>query len=183
MYSESSLASGHGRGIRLRRGGGIVAILVCLAVSAAACGGPGSANPGGGTSASGLRFAQCMRAHGVAVPDPSSGGGLNLSGINQNSPQFQHAAGICGRPAGANPSQQAQDETQGLEFARCMRAHGVPNYSDPTTNGQGGITSHVSRGSGGPGPKSPVFQRAVQACRSVMPGGGNTGSGNGGSGG
>ena len=168
----------------MRRSGRLAAVLVCLAVSAAACGGPGgSPGSGGGTGrqTSGLRFAQCMRAHGVSnFPDPT-GGMVNLSGINQNSPQFQHAAGICGRSAGPNPSQQAQNQAKGLEFARCMRAHGVPNYADPTTNGQGGITSHVSGGSGGPGPKSPVFQTAVRACRSLLPGGGNSGGGNGGS--
>jgi hypothetical protein len=182
MNSKSSLASRQGRGNRLRRGGGIVAILACLAASAAACGGPGgSANPGAGngTQASGVAFALCMRAHGVSrFPDPS-GGVVNLSGINQNSPQYQHAAGICGRPAGADPSQQAQGMVKGLAFARCMRANGVPDYSDPTANGQGGITSHVSRGSGGPSDKSPVFQRAERACRSVLPGGGNSGSGSG----
>jgi len=168
----------------MRRGGHLAAVLVCLAVSAAACGGPGgSANPSGGngTSASGRHFAQCMRAHGVPnFPDPS-GGVVNLAGINQNSLQFRHAAGICGRPAGAGPSQQTQGEAKGLTFARCMRAHGVPNYADPTANGQGGITSHVSRGSGGPGPRSPVFQAAERACRPVLPGSGNSGSGNDGS--
>lgn len=179
MKSKASPSRGHGRANRLRRDGGVVAVLVCLAVSAAACGGPGgSADPGadGGTSASGVEFAQCMRAHGVPnFPDPS-GGRVNLSGINQNSPQYQHAAGICGRPADAGPSQQAQGMANGLAFARCMRAHRVPNYADPVANGQGGFTSHMSSGSGADR-KSPVFQAAERACRSLLSGGGNHGSG------
>jgi hypothetical protein len=178
MNSKSSLARGHGRGNWLRRGSSLAAVLACLAVSAAGCGGPGgSADPGSAGSGNGVRFAECMRAHGVPnFPDPS-GGGVNLSGINQNSPQYQHAAGICGRPAGAGPSQQAQGMAKGLAFARCMRAHGVSDYADPVANGQGGFTSHGSSGNGGLSPKSPTFQRAARACRSVLSGDGNPGSG------
>jgi len=174
MNSNTSLASGHGRANRLRRGSGLAAIVVCVAAFATACGGPGgSANPGSGGSGNGVRFAQCMRTHGVPnFPDPS-GSGVNLSGINQKSPQYQHAAGICGRPAGAGAAQQAQAVAKALEFSRCMRAHGVLNYSDPTVSNSGNgssITSHMSSGSG-VDRKSPVFQDALRACRSVWPGG------------
>jgi hypothetical protein len=179
MNSKASLASAHGRGNRLRRDGGIAAVLVCLAAFAAACGGPGgSAIPGyvNGTPDSPVAFAQCMRAHGVPnFPDPS-GGLFNLSGMDQGSPQFQHAAGICGR-SGQNPgpARQAQGLAKGLAFARCMRAHGVPNFSDPVANGDGGITSRVRVG-GGVDPRSPVFQAAARACLSVLPNGGKPGN-------
>ena len=181
MNSNTSLASGR-RGSRLRRGSGLVAVVVCVAALAAACGGPGgSADPGyvNGTPDSGLAFAQCMRAHGVPnFPNPS-GGQVNLSGVNQNSPQFQHAAGLCGRPASAGPAQQAQGLAKVVAFARCMRAHGLPNYPDPTvSNSSNGssITTRISAGSG-VDPKSPVFQAAARACRSLRPGGGKPGSG------
>ena len=46
-----------------------------------------------------LKFAECMRAHGVSnFPDPStSGGGISLGGpgMNMNSPQFQSAQHAC----------------------------------------------------------------------------------------
>lgn len=142
MNSKASPARGHGGRNRLRRRGRLAAVLMCLAVSAAACGVAAcSADPGNGngTSDSGLAFAQCMRANGVRnFPNPSGNGVVNLSGINQNSPQFQHAAGICGQSANADPAQQqAQGLAKGLAFSRCMREHGVTNYPDPTASNSG----------------------------------------------
>lgn len=182
MNSKTSLASGHGGGDRVRRGSGLAAVVVCVAGFAAACGGPGgSADPGSGNGApgSGVAFAQCMRAHGVPNFPSPSGGQLNLSGVDQNSPQFQHAGGICGRPANAGAAQQAQGVARALAFARCMRAHGVPNFPDPTVSNSGNgssITIHMSSGSG-LDLKSPVFQAAARVCRSLLPGGGKHGSG------
>ena len=49
--------------------------------------------------AQGLKFADCMRAHGVTnFPDPSSGGGFvvkSSSDFNPNSPTFQSALRAC----------------------------------------------------------------------------------------
>ena len=47
-----------------------------------------------------LRFAQCMRSHRVALPDPDSSGRIPdpaSVGINQGSPQFEAANQACGR--------------------------------------------------------------------------------------
>lgn len=53
-----------------------------------------------------------------------------------------------------------------LNFSRCMRAHGVPNFPDPQFSG-GGI-----RIQGGPGldKNSPNMQAAFRACHSILPG-------------
>ena len=56
-----------------------------------------------------------------------------------------------------------------LAYARCMRAHGVPNFPDPQTTG-GGIGQPGGIGfGGGPGfdPRhpSPQFQAANRACQ------------------
>jgi hypothetical protein len=49
-----------------------------------------------------VHFAQCMRAHGINVPDPqvSTNGGLSIKvgpgqGTDPNSPQFQSAQSAC----------------------------------------------------------------------------------------
>jgi len=43
-----------------------------------------------------LKFASCMRAHGVAkFPDPKGGGMIVGSDLDPNSPQFQSALGAC----------------------------------------------------------------------------------------
>ena len=184
MESTASSGSGHARRSLLRREGRIAAVLACLAALATACGGPdGSSSPGyaGGTPTSALAFAQCMRAHGVpGFPDPS-GGQFNFTGINQNSPQFRSAAGICGGQAPVSAaSQEAQGLAKGLEFARCMRAHGVRNFPDPVaSNGSDGSSITISGGNG-VDPNSPAFQTAQRTCRSLLPGG-SSGGGNSGS--
>jgi hypothetical protein len=50
--------------------------------------------------AQGLRFAQCMRTHGVALPDPDSSGRIPdpaSVGIDQGSPQFEAANQACAK--------------------------------------------------------------------------------------
>ena len=45
-----------------------------------------------------LKFAQCMRSHGVPNypdPNPSDPGVVRLIGVDQNSPQFQSAQKVC----------------------------------------------------------------------------------------
>ncbi len=43
-----------------------------------------------------LKFAQCMRSHGVPnFPDPTNAGVVHLIGVDQNSPQFESAAKTC----------------------------------------------------------------------------------------
>lgn len=182
MTSTTSPARGHARRSLLRRDGRVPAVLACIAALATACGGPGgSAIPGyvNGTPGSPVAFARCMRAHGVpGFPDPS-GGQWNFTGVNPNSPQFTHAVGICGGQSPVSAaSQQAQGLAKGLRFARCMRAHGVRNFSDPVA-GNDSNGSQISS-SGGMDPNSPVFQAALRACRSLLPGG-SSGGGNSGS--
>jgi hypothetical protein len=55
-----------------------------------------------------------------------------------------------------------------LAYSRCMRAHGVPNFPDPTPQGHGGFSISLPQGVD---PRSRQFQAADQACKSQMPGG------------
>lgn len=55
----------------------------------------------------------------------------------------------------------------GEKFAACVRSHGVPNFPDP--NAQGVIQFGSA---GGIDPGSPKVQSALQACRKVLPNGG-----------
>lgn len=56
---------------------------------------------------------------------------------------------------------------QFLQFAKCMRAHGVPNFPDPSSSGGIEITPNS-----GLKPGSPAFQAAQKICRTKLPGGG-----------
>jgi hypothetical protein len=71
----------------------------------------------------------------------------------------------CGSSSKPGTSASAGD-SQAFEFARCMRSHGVPDYSDPTVTG-GGVINKL-----GTNPQSPAFQAAQRACRRLMPAGG-----------
>jgi len=54
-----------------------------------------------------------------------------------------------------------------LAFARCIRAHGVPDFPDPG--------SRLSSNSGGDvDPYNPTFEAAYHACRSLLPPGQQT---------
>jgi hypothetical protein len=173
---------------RLRRTAMVTGALVGLVVMAAGCGGswnPGVAHLGkssGGSREKGWEaFARCMRAHGEpSFPDPSSKGGFDLSGVDQNSPQFQSAAGgACAslEPHNLTPPAAQQAARAGLEaglrFAHCMRAHGISNFPDPKQQGAGGIVLATGPGAG-INPNSPQLKRAQQACRSLSPGGAST---------
>ena len=91
-----------------------------------------------------LKYSRCMRSHGVPnFPDPNNGGGLTLpAGVNRNSPAFQSAQKACQSlmPGGAggvgtSGEKSALTRAQGLSLAKCMRAHGVPNFPDPDASG------------------------------------------------
>lgn len=126
-----------------------------------------------GSAALGAKFSACMRKHGVEnFPDPNGQGVIQISsgtGIDPSSPTFQSAQSTCqkllpngGRPT---PQQQAQMQQKMLAFSKCMRAHGIKDFPDPTNGGL--------RLRGGPGsdlnPNDAQFQAAQQACQGNLP--------------
>jgi hypothetical protein len=72
------------------------------------------------------------------------------------------ATAACG--SSGEPSDTASSGNPALEFARCTRAHGVPNFPDPTPGGglQIGPSSGIN-------PRSPAFQAAQRACAKFGP--------------
>jgi hypothetical protein len=62
-----------------------------------------------------------------------------------------------------SPGEASQSEQ--LQFAQCMRSHGVPNYPDPSPTG--GTLNAIS--AAGINSQSPSFQSAVQACQKYNP--------------
>jgi hypothetical protein len=182
----------------------IVACLAVVAVGAglSACGSSGSttSTSGGTTGAQAqarLNLAKCFRAHGINVPDPSSGGGpAGGGGIFRQLRNYSQAQVTAARQAcqkyftaafpqlNISPQQRAQLQQQLVKFAACMRSHGV-NVPDPTFNGGGGA------GGGGFGFRqgfsssqrnSPAFQTALKACQSLRPRFGRGGPGGAGGG-
>jgi hypothetical protein len=194
MVEAARLLSRNARPARKRGAGRLAAALalvtlVAVALLVAGCGGSkkadatppptasGGSGSGGGQSKSSeqlVKYAQCMRSHGLSdFPDPVNGQ-LSLrvtkgSDLDPNSSAFKSAAQACQSlaPAGLQrgSGQSTQQQTQFLKFAQCMRKHGVSNFPDPQAGGfliQGSIQ------------QNPNFGSAMQACRPLLPAGGVT---------
>src|SRR4051794_40541548 len=72
-----------------------------------------------------LKQAQCMRRHGVDVPDPKPGRGLILNGDMANPDQVDRARRSCEKEVGKPPAPQLTEKQQrefreaALKHARC----------------------------------------------------------------
>lgn len=149
--------------------GVVIALVVAsCAIALAACGSAkpattaASLNPSTTTAQhAALRFAQCMRAHGVSnFPDPASNGRAPTSDhVNKRSPAFRTAAQAC-HPlmiamAAIKPK---TSHARDIREAECMRTHGVPNFPDPLPGGGYDYPGSIN-------PNSPAFQRASNECQ------------------
>ncbi|HET9848507.1 MAG TPA: hypothetical protein VFR68_08140 [Candidatus Dormibacteraeota bacterium] len=137
-----------------------------------------------------LAFTQCMRAHGVDMPDPGANGAVSIGGgpgnpVDQATMEAAQNACRSKLPKGGHqPSaaEQKQFQDQAIKFAQCMRAHGV-DMPDPTfSNSGGGALVQQSIGNG-VDPTSAQFQAAQKTCQSLMPGRPGSGTVTSGSGG
>jgi hypothetical protein len=136
--------------------GCLVPVLLVVTVAAAACsrspGGAVVATAGGGATpsatpslsflAQGIRYAQCMRQHGIPMPDPSvdANGGVHIAGVDKQSLDgdvFNNGLRACEPYKPVAPPDLLTDKlaTQ-REYSRCMRAHGVENFPDPDPDGR-----------------------------------------------
>ena len=130
----------------------VIAVLAGAAISG--CGSTGHPSRTTATSndhALGVRFASCMRDHGVpSFPDPETSAGIQIpvSLAKNPSPAFKSAMQACHylmAAEGSPPVVSASQKAAAVKLAQCMRKHGVPNYPDPTyQNGQ--LDTAVYRG-------------------------------------
>jgi hypothetical protein len=117
-----------------------------------------------------LAYSQCMRTHGVPdYPDPDSSGHVSItadsgSDLNPHSPALQSALQACQSLAAYKGHRTQADKQHLVEYAACMRSHGVPDFPDPVFSSSGAeidLPQSVD-------PHSPVFQAADQACRPLL---------------
>jgi hypothetical protein len=162
-----------------------VALALALAGSLTACSSGGDGSPGGsaGTNADIQRqldisrqVSQCARAHGYpAFPDPvidaneivyPDTAGLDLKETFRALEQVPECKALLdqrnvGRPS--DPPVSAEDLTKLREFAKCVRAHGIPEWPDPRADGTFPINGTPLENEG----KSDRFLSAVDACKSI----------------
>jgi hypothetical protein len=168
---------------------------IVLSLALGACGGPsdegvatlgnengdedGSATEQVDPEEAQLAFAECMREHGVDVPDPAprggTGGGQILIGPGQriDEENFEEADAACRHHLEGvfdEPSDEELQEMQdgALAFARCMRENGVEDHPDPKFE-NGGTTLEISADDV---MDDPDFEAAEEECRKHLPGAG-----------
>jgi hypothetical protein len=116
-----------------------------------------------------LKFAQCMREHGVDMPDPTPGGGVRMNGEGLSEDQMEAAQSACQKwmdmaePEDGGQELSEEEKQSFLDMAACMRERGY-NFPDPTFDG-GRVTQKVEKGEGDlPGPDDPAFQTDMEEC-------------------
>jgi hypothetical protein len=120
------------------------------------------------------KWAGCMRQHGVQMADPTIGdqGAISISASGVSQSTFQAASTACQSlhqaaqaANGGGQASQKPDPAKLVNFAKCMRAHGVADFPDPSSSG--GI--QISGGSGSDlSPDNPTFKKAQQVCQPIL---------------
>jgi hypothetical protein len=161
------------------------ALLAAGAIAVASCGGDPADADGEGQAASrdaALKFAQCMREHGVDMADPGTGGRATLKvgpGEKTTPEEMEEAEKACEKyqtdiePPELSEEQQQEFKEAALAHARCMREHGIENFPDPTLDEDGGVQVRITQGSG-IDPEDDDFKDAQEACKDEMPDGPGT---------
>ena len=161
-----------------------LAAAISSALALSACGGSTHGSPASSHQDTQLALAECMRAHGVSdFPDPTVGAGggegfhisatpgsqtLTVDGITLSGPTFTSAEKTCKLFGGgtAPPPISEKQKQQLVAFARCMRAHGISDWADPTFPPGGGVEQ------GGPASpaerNAPKVQQAAKTCNRLV---------------
>jgi len=162
----------------------MAAAAIAAATVIAACGSNSPSSPSSGgppTQAQiqqeqqdAVRFADCVRSHGVSnFPDPTTSPREFKNALSMQSPAFQSAETACGHLLpGGGPRSQSAAHSQAqiaalLAFARCLRSHGFPSFPDPTSSGQ---VTHEMLAQAGINLHQPAMLEAADACVSVTHG-------------
>jgi len=164
------------------------AALALVAVIGAGCGGSASSDSGSTagapaapkttagaatTSATGqaraVKFAECIRGHGVPhFPDPDAKGDF-VFGIDVSPAVWKRAVDACKdlEPPGALSGRRSpKQQSAALRFAECIRAHGVKDFPDPA-NGDPLVDTTKIPSSNAPGGMT-ILNAAMKRCGRVL---------------
>jgi hypothetical protein len=116
--------------------------------------GGASSDDGGGDANlqdAAVEYAECMREHGIDMPDPEvSDGGVRIGGpggpaggMDPNSEEFQAAQAECqpildeagGGQGQADPEREAEMQDRAAALGDCMRSRGWDEFEDPQVDG------------------------------------------------
>jgi hypothetical protein len=148
--------------------------LAVVALIGAGCG--SSAPSGTGTAGSSaaaahdkaVKFAECIRSHGVGdFPDPNAKNDFEY-GVSVTPAVWQRATTACKdlQPPGTLSSKRTpKQQSASLEFAQCIRDHGVKDFPDPV-NGEPLVNTYKIPSSNQPGGMT-ILNAAMHACANV----------------
>jgi hypothetical protein len=144
-------------------------LLCCLCLLVAGCGGSSAPVAQQRQVSSYVAYAACLNKHGVEVSALRTGGlawDVGPGVPARGSPSDLAAERDCRSllPEGGlhqipTAAQTEQSLALLLRWAKCIRAHGVPSFPDPTSRGL-----RISPASGIK-PNSPAFMAAQKSCR------------------
>ncbi|MEU6900382.1 hypothetical protein [Streptomyces virginiae] len=132
--------------------------------TSASGGGNGSAAGGAGADADrAVKMRQCLREHGIDVPDPEPGQdprGMTLGGgaDPQKMQEAMKACGMQGPGSGKEPSQEEKDKE--LKWIQCMRDNGVA-LKDPEYSGGARRAVEIPKG------QEKAFEEAQKKCEAA----------------
>ncbi|TDD93034.1 hypothetical protein [Actinomadura rubrisoli] len=176
-----------------------LALVPALGLGLQACGGDGKGTAATGTAKAVSdqqkmrQYAQCMRANGVDMDDPSGDGKVTTrmskkpgakgkdgpdegpGGMDDAQKKCRHLMPNGGKPPKPKPEEIAKQRA----YSKCMRDNGIAAFPDPDPDG--GIKIKMDRGSD-MDPQGQKFKNADKACKKYAPDRGPGGAGAGKSG-
>ena len=157
---------------------GPLATLAVVALIAGGCGSSAPSDTATSTRTAGktltardraVKFAECIRAHGVAdFPDPDAKNDFQY-GVSVTPAVWKRATTACKalQPPGSLSSKRTpKQQSATLRFAQCIRDHGVKDFPDPV-NGEPLINTYKIPSSNRPGGMT-VLNAAISRCRALL---------------
>jgi len=162
-----------------------LALLALISLGSAGCGSNAPSETGTATATStgtgtggkkhatdqdkAVRFAECIREHGVPdFPDANAKGEF-VYGVSVSPAVWTKAVDACKvlQPAGSLSSKRSpKQQTASLRFAQCIRENGVKDFPDPA-NGEPLINTYKIPSSNRPGGMT-ILNAATEKCRDVL---------------
>jgi hypothetical protein len=164
-----------------------LAALAMVALIGAGCGNGAAENGGTSTSTStkkhathldkAVKFSECMRDNGVSeFPDPDASGDLTIDGVlngsslDPNAPAWKQAVAACKdlQPPGftGKGKRDTKEQDAALQFAQCIREHGVTDFPDPI-NGEPLVDTNRIPSSNRPGGMT-TLNAAMRKCGDLI---------------
>lgn len=132
-----------------------------------------------------LDYAACMREQGIDFPDPVFGEGGRVTqsvgggpGDGPDPAEMDAADEICSpimeevqaQMPQPSPEEQEEARQRALEFAECMREHGIEDFPDPHFGDDGEVM--IAAGASEGGPMSEQDREEMEAAQEACGGGG-----------